>query len=216
MGSISGVIQKYRPLLAMGIYAVIYLTAFFYLERRGGAVHEIKFWIDDYIPFCEIFIIPYLMWFGYVALTVLFLCIRDKEEGERLVLFLMLGMTVFIIVSAVYPNGHHLRPAAFSRDNVFTRMTAALYAADTPTNVLPSIHVYNSAAVMIAVRKSRCFRGHKLASGFMMALGVSIICATVLLKQHSMVDVALAFILSGLMYPICYRTREKSAQKRYI
>lgn len=216
MGSISGIIQKYRPLLAMGIYAVIYLAAFFYLERRGGAVHEIKFWIDDYIPFCEIFIIPYLMWFGYVAFTVLLLCIRDKEEGERLVLFLMLGMTTFIIVSAVYPNGHHLRPAAFLRDNVFTRMTAALYAADTPTNVLPSIHVYNSVAVMIAVRKSRCFMGHKIVSGFMMALGASIICATVLLKQHSMVDVALAFILSGLMYPICYRAREKSTQKRYI
>ena len=211
----SGIIHKYRPLFIMGIYSIIYLTAFFYLEQRGGAVHEIKFWMDNYIPFCEIFIIPYLMWFGYVAFTVLFLGIKDREECEKLVRFLMLGMTIFIIVSAVYPNGHHLRPAVFLRDNVFTRMTAALYAADTSTNVLPSIHVYNSVAVMAAVHRSRHFKGHRLLTWFMMALGISIIFSTVFLKQHSLVDVIMAFILAALMHSICYRTTENT-QKRYI
>lgn len=202
---LSELAHKYRSLLAMGIYAVFYMIAFCYLEQRTGAVHEIHFGIDAYIPFCEVFIVPYLMWFGYVALTVCFLCIRDREESDKLVAFLMAGMTIFIVVSAVYPNGHHLRPAVFPRDNVFTRMIAVLYASDTPTNVLPSIHVYNSIAIMIAVWRSRRFKGHKLITGFMLALGVSIIFSTVLIKQHSMIDVLLAFILSGLMYSICYR-----------
>ena len=208
--------RRYRPLLVMGIYAVFYMIAFFYLEQREGAIHEINFGIDAYIPFCEIFIIPYLMWFGYVAITVCFLCIKDKEESDRLVAFLMAGMTIFIVVSAVYPNGHHLRPAVFPRDNVFTRMIAVLYESDTPTNVLPSIHVYNSIAIMIAVWRSKCFQGHKLITGFMLGLGASIICSTVLIKQHSMIDVLLAFILSGLMYSICYRragVREKRTAK---
>ena len=208
--------RRYRSLLVMGIYAVFYMIAFFYLEQREGAIHEINFGIDAYIPFCEIFIIPYLMWFGYVAITVCFLCIKDKEESDRLVAFLMAGMTIFIVVSAVYPNGHHLRPAVFPRDNVFTRMIAVLYESDTPTNVLPSIHVYNSIAIMIAVWRSKCFQGHKLITGFMLGLGASIICSTVLIKQHSMIDVLLAFILSGLMYSICYKragVREKGAAK---
>ncbi len=207
---------KYRSLLVMCIYAVFYMIAFFYLEQRTGAVHQIHFGIDAYIPFCEVFIIPYLMWFGYVAFTVCFLCVRDQEESEKLVAFLMAGMTIFIVVSAVYPNGHHLRPVVFPRDNVFTRMIAVLYASDTPTNVLPSIHVYNSIAIMIAVWRSKCFKGHKLITGFMLALGVSIIFSTVLIKQHSMIDVLLAFILSGLMYSICYKragVREKGAAK---
>jgi len=197
--------RKYRSLLVMGIYAVFYMIAFFYLEQRNTAVHEIHFGIDSYIPFCEVFIVPYLMWFGYVALTVCFLCIKDQEESERLVSFLMAGMTIFIVVSAVFPNGHHLRPAVFPRDNVFTRMIAVLYASDTPTNVLPSIHVYNSIAIMIAVWRSKCFKGHRIVTGFMLVLGVSIIFSTVLIKQHSMIDVLLAFILSGLMYSICYK-----------
>ena len=210
-------IQKYRSLFVMGVYAVFYMIAFAYLEQRDGAIHEIHFGIDAYIPFCEIFIIPYLMWFGYVALTVCFLCIKDKAESEKLVGFLMMGMTIFIVVSAVYPNGHHLRPAMFPRDNIFTRMIAVLYAADTPTNVLPSIHVYNSIAIMIAVKRSKCFRGHRIISGLMHALGVSIICATVLIKQHSMIDVMLAFILSAVIYSICYGVRvgEKNTHKRY-
>ena len=197
--------REYRSLLTMGIYAVFYMIAFFYLEQRTGAIHEINFGVDAYIPFCEVFIIPYLMWFGYVALTVCFLCIRDKEESDKLVMFLMAGMTIFIVVSAVFPNGHHLRPTEFPRDNIFTRMIAVLYASDTPTNVLPSIHVYNSIAIMIAVWRSKCFKGHKIITGFMLTLGVSIIFSTVLIKQHSMIDVLLAFILSGLTYSICYR-----------
>lgn len=217
MKNIGEFIQKYRSLFVMGVYAVFYLIAFAYLEQRDGAIHEIHFGIDAYIPFCEIFIIPYLMWFGYVALTVCFLCIKDKAESEKLVGFLMMGMTIFIVVSAVYPNGHHLRPVMFPRDNVFTRMIAMLYAADTPTNVLPSIHVYNSIAIMIAVRRSKCFREHRVISGLMYVLGVGIICSTVLIKQHSMIDVMLAFILSALIYSICYGVRvgEKHTQKRY-
>lgn len=200
--------RQYRSLFAMGIYAVLYLIAFFYLEQRGGPIHEVGLGIDAYIPFCEIFIVPYLMWFGYVAFTVCFLCIKDKDEGDRLVAFLIAGMTIFIIVSAFYPNGHHLRPEVFPRNNIFTEMIAGLYAVDTPTNILPSIHVYNSVAVMIAVCRSRCFNGHKVIKGFMLALGVSIICSTVLIKQHSMLDVLLALILSGLMHQVCYKRAE--------
>jgi membrane-associated phospholipid phosphatase len=208
----AGIIMKYRSLSVMAVYAVFYLAAFFYLERRKVAIYEINFGIDKYIPFCEVFVIPYIMWFGYVAFTVIYLCIKDKEESDKLVAFLMAGMTIFIIISAVFPNGHHLRPAVFPRDNVFTRIIKYLYAADTPTNVLPSIHVYNSIGIMIAVVRSKCFAGRNAVKTFMLGLGISIICSTVLIKQHSMLDVLLAFLLSAIMYSICYKTaavREK-------
>lgn len=208
----SGLIMQYKSLAVMSVYAVFYLVAFFYLEQRDVAVHEIDFGIDDYIPFCEIFIVPYLLWFAYVAFTVIFLCIRDQEESDKLVAFLMTGMTIFIIVSAVFPNGHNLRPKVFERDNIFIDLIRHLYAADTPTNILPSIHVYNSVAIMIAVWRSRCFANHNIIRAAMLALGVSIICSTVLIKQHSMLDVLLALLLSAVMYSICYKrttVREK-------
>ncbi|MDE6052516.1 MAG: phosphatase PAP2 family protein [Lachnospiraceae bacterium] len=209
---VSGLIMQYKSLAVMSVYAVFYLAAFFYLERRDVAVHEINFGIDEYIPFCEIFIVPYLLWFAYVAFTVVFMCIRDREESDRLVAFLMAGMTIFIVVSAVFPNGHNLRPKVFERDNIFIDLIRHLYATDTPTNILPSIHVYNSVAIMIAVWRSRCFAGHNVIKTAMLALGLSIICSTVLIKQHSMLDVLLALFLSAVMYSICYKrtaVREK-------
>lgn len=209
---VSGLVPQYKSLAVMCVYAFFYLIAFFYLEQRDVAVHEINFEIDKYIPFCEIFIVPYLLWFAYVAFTVVFLCIRDRDESDKLVAFLMAGMTIFIVVSAVFPNGHNLRPKVFGRDNIFIDLIRHLYATDTPTNILPSIHVYNSVAVMIAVWRSRCFAGHNIFKTLMMALGVSIICSTVLIKQHSMLDVLLALLLSAVMYSICYKrtaVREK-------
>ena len=205
-------IVQYKSLVIMAVYAVFYLIAFFYLERRTIAVHEINFGLDEYIPFCEVFIVPYLLWFGYVALTVVLLCIKEKEESEKLVAFLMAGMTIFIVISAVFPNGHNLRPTVFPRDNIFIDLIKNLYMADTPTNILPSIHVYNSIAIMIAVWRSKCFASHKMIKAAMLLLGASIICSTVLIKQHSMLDVLLAFLLSAVMYSICYKrtpVREK-------
>ena len=198
-------IVQYKSLAVMAVYAVFYMAAFFYLENRTVAIHEINFGIDEYIPFCEVFIVPYLLWFGYVAFTVVYLCITDKEESNKLVLFLMAGMTIFIIVSAIFPNGHNLRPTKFERDNIFIDLIKNLYKADTPTNILPSIHVYNSVAIMIAVWRSNRFAGHNVIKTLMLALGASIICSTVLIKQHSMLDVLLALLLSALMYSVCYK-----------
>lgn len=197
--------SSYKGLVIMAVYCLLYLTAFFYLEQRNTSYYVIRFGIDAYIPFCEFFIIPYLLWFAYVALAVVYFGIRDQEEGNKLIAFLIIGMTVFIIISAVFPNGHHLRPKTFARENVFVDMVKKLYVIDTSTNVIPSIHVYNSLAVMIAVWRTKLLRGHKVIRTGLLLLGVSIICSTVLLKQHSMLDVMVACILGALVYTVCYR-----------
>ena len=91
---IAELISEYRSLVIMVVYAVFYLTAFFYLEQRHVQYHVINFKIDEYIPFCEIFIVPYIMWFGYVAFTVVLMCVKDKDEADKLVRFLIAGMTI--------------------------------------------------------------------------------------------------------------------------
>ena len=101
--------------------------------------------------FCEIFIIPYFLWFFYIAAAVLYFAFFNNSRAEyiRLLLNLGIGMTAFLLVSYIYPNGLTLRPVEFPRDNIFTDMVRLLYRIDTPTNVLPSIHVYNSVAISV-------------------------------------------------------------------
>ena len=203
--SLKELCSSYKALTVMVIYFVIYMTAFGYLEQRNTSFYVIHFGIDAYIPFCEYFIVPYVLWFVYVALAVVYFGIKDQEEGNKLIAFLIAGMTVFLIISAVFPNGHHLRPKTFTRDNIFVDMVKKLYVIDTSTNVLPSIHVYNSLAVMITVWRTKLLKNHKVMKAGLLLLGVSIICSTVLLKQHSMLDVMVAFILAALVYTVCYR-----------
>ena len=180
------------------------MAAFNTLENRKGPYHMIHFGIDGYIPFCEFFVIPYFLWFAYVAIAVLYFGMKEQAEGNRMIAFLILGMTVFIIVSAIFPNGINLRPKVFARDNFCVDLVKFLYSIDTSTNVLPSIHVYNSIAVMIAVVRSKRLNRHLVIKGAMLLLGFSIICSTVFIKQHSMLDVCTACILSALFYSICY------------
>lgn len=197
--------QKYRILIVMCIYMLVYLVAFFFLEQRATKYHIIRSGLDSYIPFCEVFIIPYILWFLYVSLTVIYLCLKESDEAGKFAAFLMIGMTVFIVVSAIYPNGHRLRPQSFERENIFTYMVSKLYATDTSTNILPSIHVYNSIAVMIAVARAKEFRKHMVISVCMQVLGVMIILSTMFLKQHSVVDVLLALILAAIVHIVVYR-----------
>lgn len=196
--------KKNKAFVIILIYMVFYMVAFQALENRRVPYHLIQFGIDGYIPFCEYFVIPYFLWFLYVAVAVLYFGIREQSEGNKMIAFLILGMTVFIIVSAIYPNGLNIRPKVFERDNFCVDLVKFLYSIDTSTNVLPSIHVYNSIAVMIAVVRSKSLKKYKLLKVLMFLLGLSIICSTVLIKQHSMLDVSIACMLSVLCYSICY------------
>ena len=113
-------------------------------------------------------------------------------------------MTVFLIVSSVYPNGHYLRPDEFARDSWATRMVSWLYATDTSTNLFPSIHVYNSIGVHISLMPSERLRDKKAVRIGSTVLCVSIILSTMFLKQHSVFDVFTAFGMAAVMYYAVY------------
>ena len=106
--------QKYKHAWVL-LYAFLYLPWFFWLESRANLpYHVIHVWLDDKIPFVEYFIVPYLLWFVYVAAVFLYLFFKGtKQEFYRYCAFLFTGMTLFLVISTLYPNGHLLRPTEF-------------------------------------------------------------------------------------------------------
>ncbi|MDE6663481.1 MAG: serine/threonine protein phosphatase [Lachnospiraceae bacterium] len=198
--------SKYKHAIPLIIYGIIYLTWFGHLEKTIDHYKIIHVALDDYIPFCEIFVIPYFLWFFYVAVVLAYFFIKDKDDYYKSCTFLFTGMTIFLLISTLWPNGQNLRPAIMPRDNIFTHMVAALYKTDTPTNLWPSIHVYNSLGCHFAIIKSTHFekkKGIRIAS---LILCSSIIMATMFIKQHSVYDVTTAFIMASIMYLIVYRS----------
>ncbi|ADL34534.1 PAP2 family protein [Butyrivibrio proteoclasticus B316] len=188
------------------IYAPIYLSWFIYIEKHKfshyAVIHTV---VDDYIPFVEAFIIPYFMWFAYVSLTLLFFMFSfDVEDYYKNFFFLATGMTIFLVISTLFPNMHNLRPAVMPRDNIFTHLVQFIYSSDTSTNLWPSIHVYNSIGTMIAVHHSKRF--NKAGVVIMDVIGWLIILSTLFVKQHSFYDVTTAFIMAIIFYIVFYHT----------
>lgn len=198
--------SKYKHAIPLIIYGIIYLAWFGHLEKTIDHYKIIHVALDDYIPFCELFVIPYFLWFFYVAVVIAYFFFKDKDDYYKSCTFLFTGMTIFLLISTLWPNGQNLRPAIMPRDNIFTHMLAMLYQTDTPTNLWPSIHVYNSLGCHFAIMKSTHFekkRGIRIAS---LILCSSIIMATMFIKQHSVYDVTTAFIMATIMYLIVYRS----------
>lgn len=207
-------IKKYKHAWVF-LYFFIYMPWFLILERRPAGMKHfiIHSPVDNYIPFVEYFIVPYLLWFAFMAVMILYFFFKDKKEFYQLIIFLFTGMTLFLIISTVFPNGLNLRPVTFERDNIFVDMVKRLYRTDTPTNVLPSIHVFNTLGIVIAVKRSKHLKGHKLAKAGIYTLSVLIILATMFLKQHSVTDVIAAFALGGVLYYFIYVLQGQKAPK---
>ena len=198
-------LKKYKHTLIIPIYGIFYMLAFGYVEQRKVPINIIHMKIDDYIPFCEYFIIPYLLWFAYVAVTVFYFAFinKNKQEYWQFILTLGIGMTLFIVVSLIYPNGQNLRPE-LTGDGIFIQLVQYLYTIDTPTNILPSIHVFNSIACCIAVFHHKPFQKRKVLLTGTAVLTTLIVLATVFLKQHTLVDVIAAAALNLVCYQLLY------------
>lgn len=195
-----------RLALPIFLYAPFYMTWFIYIEHHTFAHYAvIHSKVDDLIPFNEFFVLPYYTWFAYVSLALLFFMFSfDVEDYYKNFFFLATGMTIFLVISTMFPNMHYLRPTSFARDNIFTGLVQVIYSHDTPSNLWPSIHVYNSIGTMIAVHRSkRINKVGKIISDF---IGISIILSTLFIKQHSVFDVITAFIMATIFYILFYQT----------
>ena len=106
------------------------MVAFMLMEQSDVTIHIIHSLADDRIPFCEYFIIPYVMWYFFLIGTVIYFAIScpSKKEYYQYLGTLGAGMTLFLLISFVYPNGQHLRPVLTTAgDSVFLNVVRLLF-----------------------------------------------------------------------------------------
>ena len=82
--------------------------------------------------------------------------------------------------------------------DIFAQLVRMIYRSDTPMNVCPSIHVFNSVTLMLAYYRSAIFDAprRRWMRPAAMVLCVSISLSTILLKQHSVIDVVFGLLLA--------------------
>ena len=194
--------KEYKHFALLMLYGILYIW-FIYCERNVVPKYIMFSPIDLKIPFVKEFVVPYLFWYIYMAFGFIYLGIVSKRDYYKLFLFMFIGMSICYTVYTVLPNGQNLRPAIEDND-IFSRAIKRIYSSDTPTNVAPSIHVLNSIAVHIGLVGYEPFRERRLFRLTSLVCMISICASTVLIKQHSILDVVWGVILSIALYRAIY------------
>lgn len=197
------------PHAVWALYLPLYLVMFFGVEAlvpRGSQYWETSLPIDSAVPFAEVFVVPYVLWYPLLVGTGAWLLFKDGPAFRRYMWSLMLTLTFSVVFCAFVPNGQDLRPAAFERDNIFTRMVGFLYSIDTNTNVFPSIHVVGTLAAVFAVMDTGSVK-RRWVRPTVLVLSFLIIISTVLIKQHAVLDMLGGIALSFVAYQMVYAPR---------
>lgn len=200
-------VHKGRDFLSAHKYALVllylpcYLLYFGVLElfpaKEFVLIHSP---VDDWIPQIPAFCIAYALWWGMFPGMLLWFLLREgKWNFLGLCFTLFLGYTICLISYTIAPNGIALRRPLDPRD-IFTPFLALLRSIDKPQNVCPSMHVSSTAAILLFLPRAEKLSG--AVKGILLLLGVLIILSTMLIKQHSVIDVSLGIVMSALLFTV--------------
>ena len=166
--------------------------------------HIIHSKLDDVIPFCEYFVVPYVLWYAYVAISLLYFALYNIDSFKKLSTFIIFTQVIAMTVYILYPNRQDLRPDEFERNNFFTFIVGILYKLDTSTNVCPSLHVgYSVAIASVWLKEKGISPLWKTAS----TIFATLVClSTAFIKQHSVVDIFWALVMCGAIEIVIYRS----------
>lgn len=195
---------QYKHALWLLYYGVIQIW-FGYLEQVVRPVIWVRSPLDRFIPFVPVFVIPYVAWFAYIAVVMVYFGLRSPTDFTKLSISMFMGMTVCMVLYGLFPHGQPLRPSLSGREGIFVDMVRKIYANDTNTNCFPSIHVLNSLLVHASIHHSPLFANKPGIRTASLVLAVLICLSTVFIKQHSILDGIAALILFGVLHTLVYR-----------
>lgn len=190
----------------LALYFVVFVIAFFVIEKHTPTE---GYWVtdlpaDDHIPFIPQFIFAYVMWYPLFVAVGVPLLIWDGPAFKRYMYFTMTGLTACLVFCVAVPNGQNLRPTDMQVTDLATWLLARIWAADTNTNVFPSMHVFCCFGAVFGTFDSRIFKKWRW---LFMAVAVVIAASTVFVKQHALLDAVGAAGLAIVLFFIFYSRR---------
>ena len=106
------ILKKYSHAWVL-LYFFIYLPWFLWLEKTVVTDYtNVGSRFDELIPFCELFVIPYFLWFAYIAVTIAYFSFTSKQDFYKCCAFLFIGiicLTIYtILAKRAKPSSYQL------------------------------------------------------------------------------------------------------------
>ncbi|NMM65560.1 inositol phosphorylceramide synthase [Clostridium sp. P21] len=168
------------------------------LNNSLRGVHYLVTPLDNSIPFLKIFIIPYLLYYPFIAFTLIYLCFYYRKVYYKTIVSLFLGMLISYLVYFIFQTATP-RPQLHGND-LLTSLVVFIYNQDNPFNCFPSIHVLTSYLMIKGIMKSD--EKSLLIKASVWLVGLSIILSTQFIKQHVILDLVSGILLAEIIYKI--------------
>ena len=154
---------------------------------------------DDLIPFVSFFVVFYILAYPFWLATPLILYKLPKKDYLNWVISAIILYVIFFIIYIIIPTTI-TRPVV-ENDNVFNYLVNIIYTLDSPerpTNLFPSLHCELSLLCYLGVAFNKLYpKWYRVFSFVFMIL---ICLSTQFIKQHYIVDLVSAVILTLIVY----------------
>jgi membrane-associated phospholipid phosphatase len=169
----------------------------FYLIQNGFRNNRLilSTKIDNFFPFNSLFIIPYELWFLFVAAGLILFAIVDRKYYYQLLSSLLAGAAISYLLFYFYPT-EIIRPLIHG-NTLFDSMVKGYYNYDRPYNCFPSIHVLYTVIITLFVCKF--FKNYYLRVTMIISCMV-ISVSTLYVKQHYFIDVIAGALIAIILY----------------
>lgn len=189
----------------VGYFILYFLTENLIPAEKCYPVHIA---LDDIVPFCELFLIPYVFWYLLIVISLGYFALYNVDNFKKLQTYIIITQVVAMTVYIVFPNRQDLRPEVFPRDNFLTDIVRIIYTFDTNTGVFPSLHVAYSLGIASTWLKEKS--ASKITKTLVVITVILICLSVAFIKQHSVADIFGALVLGALAEFLVFKSYWKA------
>ena len=184
-------------LIPLSFMISILISNIFYklLNNGDGDINSLVTNVDQTVPFLKIFIIPYITWYAYIAVGLIYLCMRNRKIYYTSLISLNIGLIVCYIIYAIFQTTVP-RPVIAGSD-ILSKLVNMIYKHDNPYNCFPSMHVTTTYILMKGINHTE----NNIVTSFLFnIIGILIIISTQFVKQHVILDLIFAVLLCEVIF----------------
>ncbi len=154
---------------------------------------DISITLDKEIPYISAFIFPYIYWYVFVFLGLIFILSKDRKRYLKSLMAIYISMCICYLFYYFYPV--EIARPIIPNNTLPNRIVNLIYEVDRPLNCFPSIHVLNT---YIIIRFTR-IKDNKSWFIYTSIIGMLIILSTLFIKQHFILDGVAAIIIAEIV-----------------
>lgn len=184
-------------LLSTGSIFILNAFIYFFIKLFIKDYNLIGSSLDNLIPFLPSFIYFYMIWYPFEIYSLFLVYKADKKHYIKTIVSLVLSLIIMHLIFITYPTMVN-RPDIDSFNSLTTLIVYIAFKSDTPVNCFPSGHCILCFIMIFSILKSKNIT-FKIKSTII-SLNILIILSTIFVKQHVLIDIIGALIVSIISF----------------